>query len=49
VLVTLLVLWVIVVPGLTLTGTYVVSGLLRRRRDQRSSGAQAAAATDRDG
>jgi hypothetical protein len=31
VLVTLLVIWVIAIPALTVIGTYVVSGVLRRR------------------
>jgi hypothetical protein len=31
VLVTLLVLWVVVVPALTVIGTYVLSGILGRR------------------
>ena len=36
-LVTLLVLWVVVVPVLTLVGTYVVSGILGRRLPDRSA------------
>jgi hypothetical protein len=35
VLVTLLVLWVVVVPGLTLAGTYVLSGVLGRHGQAR--------------
>jgi hypothetical protein len=35
VLVTLLVLWVVVVPALTLAGTYVLSGVLARHRSAR--------------
>jgi hypothetical protein len=35
VLVTLLVLWVVVVPALTLVGTYVLSGALARHRSAR--------------
>jgi hypothetical protein len=31
VLVTLLVIWVIAIPALTVVGTYVASGILRRR------------------
>jgi hypothetical protein len=44
VLVTLLVLWVIVVPVLTLAGTYVLSGVLGRRLRARDEHPPAAAA-----